>query len=691
MNKRLFHAGLFKEGLRQTRLIGLGGLVITVLFTSAQWLMVLINQLTSDTTYQELVSFTNVGYLLILQFCVFSPLMVLYLFRYLNRRDSSDFYHSIPHTRQTLHISFFCAVEFWNLLTTAALAASSLLLYGVFVRDSVLLNMATVGPFLFNMVAAQFLVAAAVLFAMSITGTSFTNVMVSLFIIFVPRVLITTATGMIESYCRVIDVVNLSPLLNPGCNVAAGLPIAVLSMDQATIERCLQNTGSGIYTLVLGVIYFAVALLLLNRRKSETAAKSSPSRFLQAVYRIVFGATLGLIPLNILLDAVMYQGVLDPGTMLGLVVIVLVIAIFYFLFELLATKKASNMLRAIPGLFIFLLIDGVIFAGILGISKGVMAYRPQADQIDGVSITMNNKNYFAANASSVEFEDDQVKVLAAEGLQTTLEGVEKRQIERYENELYNHNGGYTVQFAFRENNKVRRRYVLLSDEDYRKLVTHIGEKQAYRTIFYQLPKIDGSSVIDVQQGIGGENPNLTPVQKQALYDTFVKEVTAMSFEQWYPLASSCQDDNGYAVANLRIETAIGQKNYVLHFAVDDQFPKTKAAFLKLYQSCMGEEIAQKLGGLVKKVAGGDKLYEDYSLDVELLDLYDQYMDIDSNEKVQQLLKYLKKIPAFSGEEGEHCMVLRYSNSNNPEDWFCIMVPADQQALAPLLESYDESD
>lgn len=59
------------------------------------------------------VNFLQMHPLLVLTFTVFAPVMMLYLFSFLNKRNSSDFYHSLPNTRLSLFFSFFAAVMTW--------------------------------------------------------------------------------------------------------------------------------------------------------------------------------------------------------------------------------------------------------------------------------------------------------------------------------------------------------------------------------------------------------------------------------------------------------------------------------------------------------------------------------------------------------------------------------------------------
>lgn len=121
MKKSWFSFRLYQEGLRQLRLIGIMGMVILGL----EAILIPVGRVVSlrqmehyaegGRVSKELLNFPEMHPLLVLCFCVLAPLMVLYLFHFLNKRNASDFYHAIPETRLCLFISFFAAVVTWIL------------------------------------------------------------------------------------------------------------------------------------------------------------------------------------------------------------------------------------------------------------------------------------------------------------------------------------------------------------------------------------------------------------------------------------------------------------------------------------------------------------------------------------------------------------------------------------------------
>ena len=120
MKKKVFDGHLYMEGLRQIKTISLVSLIITLIIGIA---VPFINYLQTKSYYIDLTKsgmqrdFTpaiiNTDSMLIyyaLFFLAFTPIMVFSLFRFLGKREESDFYHAIPQTRNCLFFSFSAAI-----------------------------------------------------------------------------------------------------------------------------------------------------------------------------------------------------------------------------------------------------------------------------------------------------------------------------------------------------------------------------------------------------------------------------------------------------------------------------------------------------------------------------------------------------------------------------------------------------
>lgn len=695
MINRLFNFRLFKEGLRQTRLIAFISMVTILAFTGLIWIGILAEQL--EYPVPSLFDFYLVGGVLIAQYCITTPLMVLYLFRYLNRRDSSDFYHMLPHTREAISISYFSAIVCWNLITTAAVTALVFLLYGF--APYMTINLPTVLPYLFNMIAAQLLVASAVLLAMSITGTPFANVVVALLIIFVPRLLILVMNNMIEHCCVIVDIAQQYPLLNPCLNVASGLPLSVflsLSADAPMVD-CLTNPLGGVYTLVLALLYAIAAVRLLHLRKSETAGKSSPSRFLQAVYRIAFGVVIGLLPVYMAFDSILWGNIHRTENWMALTAMIMGAALCYFLFELIATKKAKNLLRAIPGLFIFLAIDAVILGASFGVGHAILNFKPQVDDIQFFTISEDEENYFAAKSNSVELEDAASKAIVANALRNTVELVNNQQIHRDGTRFY---GTYTameshsLQVNFKTDTGWQHRYLVIQPEDYSVLLETLKQHQDYKAVFYDLPSPDnGNALIDVTDYELSNNSDfaLTQTQKGHLYQVFSQEVAAMPFEAWYPIAIESHHGYQFSFASLQLTVSENNKEYDLTFPIsEDLFPKTTKQYLQYYNKQFDSAV-QSVKELLQSMNTPDlEIYEDYHANLTICRPADQYADIPESQQLsvcQQVIENAKPYTAAGSDDIVVVLSAQLYQRNYAVK--AVLVAVDPAILEPWLTPMEE--
>ena len=130
---------LYRDGLRQLRIVGIMGMVIYCLAAVLTAVGLYINSshrymepviaygigaITDAPVMAEGISLYDFHWILFTAFPVLIPVMTLILFNFLNQRNASDFYHAIPDTRGTLYVSYCAAIMTWLL---AIIGVSTLL------------------------------------------------------------------------------------------------------------------------------------------------------------------------------------------------------------------------------------------------------------------------------------------------------------------------------------------------------------------------------------------------------------------------------------------------------------------------------------------------------------------------------------------------------------------------------------
>lgn len=202
-----FSFGLYREGLKKVRLIGIVAAVLCIVITALIPIVSIVNASRNPEGYY---GETNWGayhapnvktveaddFAPLLLILVFTPLIIFMMFSYLNKRSESDFFHSIPYHRETVYLSFTAAAMTWIWgIVIVSLTVSGILWgvhpYAVFaVTDLLQLGLA-------YFLSTAF-IAGIALVAMMLTGTVATNLFLFMLIAGFVRVFGWLTTSCLE-------------------------------------------------------------------------------------------------------------------------------------------------------------------------------------------------------------------------------------------------------------------------------------------------------------------------------------------------------------------------------------------------------------------------------------------------------------------------------------------------------------
>ena len=251
-----FNQKLYLDGIRQLKLVGIMGLVVCCAAAMLTAMGYHIN--TSVYVMDEFgnmirrvpkgLNLFQAHWSLFITFPVLVPVMTMMLFNFLNHRNASDFYHAIPDTRGSLYISYSAAILTW---IGAIIGISTLFsVISVSLLPTYYIIWSGVPKVLFLIISACVLVMGGVLIALGLTGTRMSNLMVTLIILFLPRVFVTVIMYILEEMMPFVAWEYSTSLFNPRYDLIAGLPIALFSGINP-----FQYVGSGVYSLILGLVY----------------------------------------------------------------------------------------------------------------------------------------------------------------------------------------------------------------------------------------------------------------------------------------------------------------------------------------------------------------------------------------------------------------------------------------------------
>ena len=137
-NKRYFSVNMFWQTFKQLRAIGIVATVLMVFFNivtvwfGAIGAEAMIKMYADNPNYRftpEVVSVTMMHEPLFLMLWVFTPLLALNAWKFLNKRNTSDFYHSLPYTRVCLFVSKTVAAIAWMLFTLVVVYVGTAITY----------------------------------------------------------------------------------------------------------------------------------------------------------------------------------------------------------------------------------------------------------------------------------------------------------------------------------------------------------------------------------------------------------------------------------------------------------------------------------------------------------------------------------------------------------------------------------
>ena len=589
---RLFDPGLYFDGLKQLRIIGLLCIVVleleAILIPLGEYVTIRQNRGNAHWMGNEFLgtlSFMQMHPLLVLTFCVFTPVMVLYLFSFLNKRNASDFYHSLPGGRLSLFFSFFAAVMTWTAGAVLISSATSLLGFTM-LSQYCAINLPSVWIMVFNVLAACVFVAAAVAIAMCLSGTIFTNVVASLLLIFVPRTLMLLCTSILSNTLPLLSENHFPFPLAPRYNVATNLVLGLATGDAVSSFTFL--TG-GIYTLAVGVIYLGIAAVLFRRRKSEAAGQSAPNRVLQGCYRILLSFIVCLIPCTAILNNLLMQNGASDSDLFGYFVCYVAAVVVFLAYELITTRKWKNLVRSLPSLGVLLVLNLVFVGGLTAAYHSALSFHPDAEDIDYVRLVDNTgSDYYSVRMEDIRLDDLQVRETIAYRLKERTAVLRKSGQRRFGSD----NGYQTVAIHTGWSTVYRR--LPLTASDNRAIASQLKNNEEVRRAYSSLPDPkDVSTNVSVS--------DMSVQDSLQIYDSFRQEAAAMSFEEWYAYvkentgtkgfrypvySSSYAYDYPYAysgsmLTQIYVSCAIGTRQVSLSLPVTSQFPETANLYMKL--------------------------------------------------------------------------------------------------------------
>ena len=617
-NKNVFSLKLFWQTVIQLKVIGFISLAV-VAFVSGFPIIIkglnikkMINAanaaaesgaevINMSSTYTSLVSPISSQGVLLIVVLVITPILALYAWSFLNKRSTSDFYHSLPYKRKALFISKFAAVTFWQAVSMLTAFVASFIGYHIFRNYFIVDYGVTIHIYVAEFICAL-LCSAAIALACSITGNIFSNICVSGLIVFLPRFIILlvaiTVTGSVATATMECPVWILDNSYNMLTAQVLGVFDSIYSTS-SSVSQMLLSIASNMYTLVLAIIYIVLGCVLFTKRKSETAGKPALGWKLQFAIRTAIGFVISV--LGVMLYIREKRGGYS-GYFLEYIVVPFVVAAFVvIIYEVISSRKLHRIIKAIPSIILAYVIAAV-FGVIVNAGIGQMlSYVPDTSKVKYVKMSIANDNmsyrysnendYFEDIVSRLKITDEEVIKLVADSIEDNLQNIQDISAGYYnngrKNEEYVKYNVYIKDGIFG-----RYRKVFIKQSEVVKLASKFGNMQDISKEYKNLPAFEDAKLTFMDNII-------TQEAAKEVYETFINEINSIPFTQYYSCINDISSRYRGGLPYIYISFTSNGITYSAQILLGDKLPKTLNAYYNAVNKVASQNISETSNKLKK--------------------------------------------------------------------------------------------
>ncbi len=650
--KDYFNFKLYLQGLKRLRLTGVVSTicvcVLAVLSMGSQYISHFANDYDISTS---LVNTTD-SYYNLMYFAVYLvvPVMSLIIWNYLNHRNGSDFYHAVASKRRAVFFSFYAAVVTWAAIVIASIGLVVTVMYllgmGLYV-----INFTNVIIFTFNVLISCMLVAAGFAIGCSLSGTVFSNLVISLCILIIPRFLLTL-------FC--IFVASCNDLVTPSCmallsRYTCNLPISNILSPVAYITSYVGyfNTPAAqfarigfptVYTLALSIIYVALGSMAYYRRPSEAAGKPASNKWIQRIITLLIGYCITLIIVYMTYDSIMneYTYIDTIDFIITCVMVLFFATVSMFIYNIITTKSAKASLKSLISCPIVIGLDVVTILLLILADFSILCYQPSANDISYVKIQVNSdtyvgdiiisstsdsnkwsfisddyiytyedyyyvdsyyystRDYNATKISNIKITDKGIIDTLCDALSVDANAIYEEHYQGDDSYYFYSNGGEYVTVTFGNGITETTRHFTIYSEEYDAIISALAETDEFQDIYNNLPKLDSNTYISCT--------GVTEAQAEKIYAVYREEMKNVDAREYliYKQAS-------YVPSYINICKFYGGTPMTLDLPLTQATPKAFALYLKYYN----ENNAAAFKALSSAIVDTNDVTADY-LEVKVL-------------------------------------------------------------------------
>ena len=531
---------------------------------------------------------------------MFTPLIVMIYvggivfamegFSFLNKRSDSDFYHSLPVSRRKL----FWAISLAALTWIAAIVLSSVLL-------TVIVFTLTRTPFvqMYALAAVPFytigtmLVFAACAIAMTLTGTAFTGLGLSLLVLGLFRfVQFTIARGIIANTI-IIGWLDLPWYLTPVTNIATG---QLAQLMRPMLRQTLYLPGNMIYSALLVAAELVIARILFSRRPSELAERGAKSATLQTAF-----ACAAVIPI-----AMLFASKLISQKDISIPIVIAVALGIYVIYQTVVLRSFKKVLFSLPWILVPAVIGVAAYFGTIGIANTMQSFVPNSQDVAYVQLTGENRGsenitYQQYMVSKVRFTESDVKNYAVETLRDNIATI---RLTGYMSYGYGDQNAYSlssqpVTFVLKDGRTFSRVLTFLNKNT---LLNYCEENSDYIQAVRSLPPMDSVCYLQGDDPFKGGY-----MATKEIYNAYIEELPitgspANDSYRYYDPTYAYNVDGEQNYGSISVAGYVGMTRFWDYYNIRVSMPKTASAWMKYQNSVSKDEHLDLMQQMLEKSA-----------------------------------------------------------------------------------------
>lgn len=617
-DKKIFSIKLFINNFLQLKVMGILGTVLITLFS----VLSIVSQgirmieytkegISVNGSMSGGVSTTYLGagelWPLVLTFVFVTPVLMLMAFSYNNKRNSSDFYNSLPYTRLNMYLTKLSAVFAWQVIVYVCAVVGIVFSIAVykkyFVYSVSTITWIIIGTFICNLLCG-----AVIALACSLTGSLMSNICLTGIILFIPAILRVMITGGISALFDYVSNIQVVPVIGVERNMISALIVGG-SMNGIQYNEILLNKGYMVYSLVLAIVYAAIGYLCFVRRKSEVAGKAALGNKIHVIIRTIIG---------FICMAVGFLLLLIERDIISMIIFVSLAVAAMIIYELIAGDRSRLGFKTGISSVIALAAAG-IFTGLLWSGSVVMkAYKPETSKIKYAVVESSTyySNYSGSFADYYNTKTAQYRIKDSDIIDVLVNGYNHCKDKTYVELSQNRKNVYTINVYFKDGIIGTRRSIALVEDDYKNLMLKLGADEEYQKIYLELPEYNNVTLTF------NNNVNLSDSDKQNIYNCLQSEIKRVGYNQYI---KSFDQPGVYDTVSIRfVENG---NNYYIRIPFSEYLPETTESFMKMVNKgslnyALGSVTSKDAIELVKS-AFDNKLSlsgDYYYLNVEVLEI-----------------------------------------------------------------------